>query len=113
MMGFDENIQSQPFRERIKVDQLLPFNRRNDQEYGISPVSACFVELDLIDHELFVQGRHGHRLFDLAEVVEASLEKILVCQDGQRRGAMSVIALGNLDVVKPIGEFGAQEAEAR
>ena len=79
MMGLDENIQAQPLGERVEVDQLLSFDRRNDQEYGIGPEGACFVKLDLIDHELFVQGRHGHRLFDLAEMVEAPLEEILVC----------------------------------
>ena len=56
----------------------LPFKGSDDQEDRIGPIGSRFVQLNLIDHELFVQGRDGYRLFDLAEVVKASLKEILV-----------------------------------
>ena len=67
-----------PRAKRIEVDQLLSFERGDDQEHRIGPVGSRFVKLDLVDHKLFVQGGQRHRLFDLAEIVEASLEEILV-----------------------------------
>src|SRR4026207_1251763 len=97
----------------MKIDEPSPFQRGANQQPGTGPVRARFVELQLIDHEFLVERRQWNRSLDVAQMVQTSLEKILVGQDRNRRRSRFLISPRHTDRVESLVEFLAEKPQAR
>ena len=109
-MHLDERRHPERLGDLGEVLEVLVGEHRGDEENRVRAVLARQVDLVRVDDELLAQERaRDAGLTDELEVLERSLEVLLVGEHGQARGAAGFVRLGNLHRV----EIGLDDAFGR
>src|SRR5450830_1626613 len=93
IVHFHQHRHVQAARNRFKVLHSRIIQNGRNQQYGIGPTSARFINLIGVQHEVFAQHRQRAGGAGLLEVVNATLEKLQVGEYRQTGCTMLRIAL--------------------
>ncbi len=76
----------------------------DDQQDGVRAGGGSLVDLHFVEHEILAQQRQIDRVADGAQVIEVSLEKALVGQDGNGVRPGGLVSAGDLDGIEILGD---------
>lgn len=95
VMDFDQHAHAHGLGSGLEFDRLAMVEHGQDQENGVGPHGACFMDLVGIDHEVLAQDRQARYCLGQLQVGRFALEEGLVGQDRQARRATIPVGLGN------------------
>ena len=86
--------------ERMEFCQLLVAQNGDDEQDGVRAPFDGFENLPLINDEILAQQRQFHRGADLPEIIERTLEKLFVGQNGKAACARRFVFLRDADRIE-------------
>ena len=105
VMHFHQHRHAHLVRQGLKRFHLIKGQRCRDQQDGVRPHRPRLVDLVLMHHEILAQHRQTARRARLLQIGCTALEKLLVGQHRQARGAVPRITARNLRRMKILTDY--------